>query len=87
MDRVIEIVRLGRSLPWALCVAILAVTITMGVELAVGLDRIRISGSGGLGAVSFGVTEPILEVGFPVFALVFIWRLRKTRSRPARTSI
>ena len=69
-----------------LVTALLACVIAMGLTIAIAFATMRYevaaTGSGGLGAVSFGFSEAGLEFAFPVgFAVGFFWMLRRLRRR------
>ena len=80
------LVRLLKSFAWAFVAAIAAGIVWVIVVIGFGLDQIVISGSGGLGAVSAGFSEALIEAGGVVFVVVFVWRLWKTRRRATRTA-
>jgi hypothetical protein len=66
---------------WAFGAAIAASVLWIVVQVAFGFEGIAVSGSGGLGAVSVGLSEALIEAGGLAFVIVFVWRLRRTRRR------
>ena len=77
--------RYVKAFLWAFGAAIAASVLWIVVQVAFfGYEGIAMSGSGGLGAVSVGLSEALIEAGVVVFLIVFIWRLRRTRRRAAK---
>ena len=80
------VVRILKSFAWALVAAIVVGLGWAILQIAFGVsEMIAISGSGGLGAVSAGVSEALVEAGGITFVIVFAWRLWRTRPRATRT--
>jgi len=72
--------RLVKALVVASVAAIAVSLAWMIIGVVLGLDEIIIAtSSGGLGAVSFGLSEALLEAGVVTFVVVFVWRVRRSK--------